>query len=144
MRPRRAGPARARASRRHARRTAAGGRRRARRPPRPVARACRSRARARRARAPAPARATPRAPARRGGRLRAFSSRAHSETIDDVAEDGSVRVDLSELRPRSLGSLVGVAARTLGAVLAHVAVRIEDVVDDLKKKPELPGESSPG
>ena len=65
------------------------------------------------------------------------SRRADCEAVDDVAQDGRVRVDLGEPRPRPLRRLVGVAARALGAVLAHVAVGVEDVVHDLEQEPEL-------
>ena len=39
--------------------------------------------------------------------------------------------------PRPLGRLVGELPRPVGPMLEHVAVLVEDVVDDLEEQPEL-------
>src|SRR6478672_2629230 len=56
------------------------------------------------------------------------SSRADGETVDDVAQDCRVRVDLGESPARAFRGVVGVAPGALDSVLSHVAVRVEDVV----------------
>ena len=49
----------------------------------------------------------------------------------------------SSSRPAPLRRFVGVAPRGVGAVLADVAVGVEDVVDDLEQEPELLRERPP-
>src|SRR6478672_1628213 len=67
----------------------------------------------------------------------------HGETVDDIAQDCRVRVDLGEPPTCAFRGLVGEAPGALRAVLAHVAVRVEDVVHDLEQEPELLCERAP-
>src|SRR3954452_12104267 len=72
------------------------------------------------------------------------SHRADGETVDDVVQNGRLRVDLGEPLAGALRSLLRVAPRALRTVLAHVAVLVEDVVHDLEQQAELLRERAPG
>ena len=63
--------------------------------------------------------------------------------VDDLREHVGVRVDLGEPRLRALRRLVREAARAVLAHLEHVAVAVEQVVDDLEQQAELAGEHAP-
>src|SRR5204863_8417590 len=75
---------------------------------------------------------------------KARSRRTDRERVDDLAQDARVGADLVEPRPSTVRGLVCEAPGAFDAVRRDVAVAVEDVVDDLKEKPELVAERAPG
>src|SRR4051794_40143598 len=71
------------------------------------------------------------------------SGGSRREPADDLRQDRRVRRNVLEPCLRAIGSLVGERAGAVDAVREHVAVAVEDVVDDLEQETELVAERPP-